>query len=597
MRLPSIETAYLEARRTASRFPFVLCCAFAGVIAALRIIHPEPSPESSVAFPILIAAVLGIPLMTALALCAERRQWSRPLYFGSELLVLLLLAGYALTIPKTLPREPLSHMIRSGLLAAGLVLLAMIAPYLKKGQLNGFWQYNRILFLRFLVTGVSSFVLFAGLAIALAALDKLFGVSVPDKSYAELWVAVVGLFSPWFFLSGIPASLDDLDRVEEYPKGLKIFAQYILFSLVIVYLAILYSYLLKILLQWSWPKGWVSSLILGFSATTIISLLLLHPIRDRSENRWIREAGKWLYIVLIPLIAVLFLAVTERISDYGITESRYAGIAFGVWLSALVLYFLFSRSKSIKFTIGSLCLLAFLINFGPWGMLSTSQRSQVERLRKLLTKNGILVDEKVTAEHGKISPEDGREISSIVDYLSRVHGYDAIQPWFSERLKSATGYRRALSPSDVLERMGMDYVAYQGSPVGRTFSRDAKRPIEISGYDRVLGLQSLDRKSRFNSEDISYVVGDEMATLTVTVGNAQAAVQLDIRSFADELLRDYGDADFAITNNMTPDSMAINAEKGGQKVKLLFRRLSVVPRKGKTDILSFTADIAYTVRK
>jgi hypothetical protein len=118
-------------------------------------------------------------------------------------------------------------------------------------------------------------------------------------------------------------------------------------------------------MQWNWPKGWVSSLILGFSATSILSLLLMHPIRDRSENAWIRAAGKWLYIVLIPLIVVLFLAVTERIGDYGIIENRYAGIALGIWLVAQVLYFLFSKSKSIKFTIGSLCLLVFMVSYGP----------------------------------------------------------------------------------------------------------------------------------------------------------------------------------------------------------------------------------------
>ena len=88
------------------------------------------------------------------------------------------------------------------------------------------------------MTAIFSVVLFAGLAIALAALDNLFGVSVPGKRYAELWVLIVGLFSPWFFLSGVPEDLDSLDRVEEYPKGLKIFAQYILLSLVVVYLLI-----------------------------------------------------------------------------------------------------------------------------------------------------------------------------------------------------------------------------------------------------------------------------------------------------------------------------------------------------------------------
>ena len=313
MKLPSIRQVCLEAGRAVSRFPFVLFCELACVIAAFFLLEAEP--KQSVGFPILFAAALGIPLLAALALCAEKRKWSPGLSIGIQWLGVLLLVGYGLSVPTAFPHEQADFFIRFALLAAGVVLLVMILPYLKKGELNGFWQYNKTLIFRLFVTAIFSVVLFAGLAIALAALDNLFGVSVPSKRYVELWVFVVGLFAPIFFLAGVPENLDGLDRIDEYPKGLKVFAQYVLLSLVIVYLLILYAYLLKILMQWNWPKGWVSSLIIGFSAISILSLLLMHPIRNRSENAWIRAAGKWLYIVMIPLIVVLFLAVTERIGD------------------------------------------------------------------------------------------------------------------------------------------------------------------------------------------------------------------------------------------------------------------------------------------
>jgi len=42
--------------------------------------------------------------------------------------------------------------------------------------------------------------------------------------------------------------------------------------------------------------------------------------------------------------------------------------------------------------------------------------------------------------------------------------------------------------------------------------------------------------------------------------------------------------------------MALEADQNGQKVKLLFRRLSLGRSKGKRTVLFFTGDIAYTVR-
>jgi hypothetical protein len=601
MKLPSIRQVYLEARRAARRFPFVLLCALAGVITALILIESEPS--QSVGFPIMLAAVLGLPLLVALALCAEKRKWGSGLLIGTQLLGVLLLIAYAFTVPTAFTHEPAAFFIRFGLLAAGLVLLAMILPNLKKGELNGFWQYNKTLFFRLFVTAIFCVVLFAGLAIALAALKNLFGVSIPPKRYGELWVLLVGLFGPWFFLAGVPEDLDGLDKVEEYPKGLKIFAQYILLSLVIVYLLILYAYLLKILIQWNWPNGWVSSLILGFSATSILSLLLMHPIRDRSENAWIRAAGKWLYIVLIPLVVVLFLAVTERIGDYGITESRYAGIALAVWLSAQVIYFLFSKSKSIKFTIGSLCLLAFLMSFGPWGMLSVSQRSQVGRLNRLLKKNGVLVDGLIHKEHGKVPQEDAQQISSIVSYLNGIHGYKAIQPWFADKLKEDTKseYALNLAPPKVLDKMGVEFIVNQSGPGGPT-SRlfETREAVDISGYDRMLRQQAINGDFRYDGEGINYSVSKDLGAMSIMIGNPQTgfnSVQINIAAFADQLLRDYGNADVSVTRNMKSESMAIAVEQNGQKVKIFFRSLNVIRRDRKATITWLTADIAYTVRK
>ena len=230
-----------------------------------------------------------------------------------------------------------------------------IAPFLGAGEINGFWHYNKTLLLRLLTALVYSIVLNSGLSLALAALDHLFGINVPGKRYGELVILIIGLFNTWFFLTGVPEHLDSLDTLTDYPKGLKVFAQYILFPLVAVYLIILYAYLVKILIVWDWPQGWVSKLILGFSTSGILSLLLLYPIRDRVENVWIKTASRWFYVVMIPIVIMLFPALWRRISEYGFTEVRYIGVALGVWLAAIVVYFIFSRLKSIKVIPGSLC--------------------------------------------------------------------------------------------------------------------------------------------------------------------------------------------------------------------------------------------------
>jgi hypothetical protein len=268
-----------------------------------------------------------------------------------------------------------------------------------------------------------------------------------------------------------------------------------------------------------------------------------------------------------------------------------------------VIYFLFSKSKSIKFTIGSLCLLAFLMSWGPWGMLSVSQRSQVGRLGRLLTKNGILVNGSVHKEHGKVSQEDAQEISSIVSYLNGIHGYQAIQLWFADKLKedATPGDALNLSPPKVLDKMGVEFVSYRRGAGGQAFGFfETKETVNITGYDRMLRQQALIGEYRFDGDDITYGVSKDLGSMNIAIGNPQTgfnAVRVNIAAFADKMLRDYGNADFNVTRNMKSESMAIATEQNGQKVKVFFRNIIVNRREGKSIITSFQADIVYTVRK
>jgi hypothetical protein len=183
MKLQSIQNMFLEAKRAALRFPLVLLCAFAATWAAVTAIEKEIS--SGPMFPVMLAAALGVPLMTALILSAEKWKWRPVLSAGCQSIGVLLLVVYGFTIPTAILDQPAFHLIRFGLLAVGLVLLVMILPFLKKGEQNGFWQYNKTMIFRLVVTGIFSAVLFAGLAIALLALNSLFGLHILEKRYPE----------------------------------------------------------------------------------------------------------------------------------------------------------------------------------------------------------------------------------------------------------------------------------------------------------------------------------------------------------------------------------------------------------------------------
>jgi len=598
MKLPSMHQLLVESRATLVRFPVVLCVAAAGTVAALVLADHEGPAEASPVFNILLASILGIPLLIALALFAEKRHLKKPGALGLQVIGILLLAAYAITVPTDLTRAPLVTLFRFFLLAAALHLFTAVAPFTSKGQQNGFWHYNKTLFLRILTTGVYSGVLFLGLVIALAALENLFGIDVPEKRYLELFIAIAGLFATWFFLAGIPEDLSQLDTLTDYPKGLKIFAQYILLPIVLIYFIILYAYLAKILFAWDWPQGWVSKLILGYSGVGMFMLLLLHPVVGHTENRWIARASRWFYILLIPLVVVLILAVWRRVSEYGMTEGRYIAVALGGWLAFLMAYFTLSKTKSIKVIPASLCVCTLLVTVGPWGMFSIARQSQIGRLERILTQSGILADGSVRPLHGEVPSRDAREISAILSYLHETHGLGEIQGWFRESLKedtvaSGVAYK---SPSTVAKMMGVEYVTrWAESPEG-IVTLEAEGGFDVNGYDRMLhatmytrGIKSAD----LLKDSIVYRVTEGCKNMTfVSARTGADLLQIDLWSHIEPLLKEYSEsADGRIAN----DKMSVSAAGNGLRVRVCPWLIQFQRHGGETRVTRVVATILYSV--
>ncbi len=600
MKLPSIEQVYREAITTFRRFPIVLLVAAAGTIAAIILIARDNHNLSSSLFGVMMAAGLGISLLFALAVLAEknRLKW---LIQGAGVLAVIL---YGWTIPGNLLNSPLSHMIRFQMLLIATHLFAAIAPFLSCGRLNGFWQYNRILFFRFLTSALFSGVLFAGLAIALVALDKLFGVDIKGERYLQLWVLIAGLFNTWFFLAGIPEDIEALVHETEYPKVLKVFGQYILLPLVLVYFVILYAYIAKILIQWNWPKGWVSGLILGFSSSGLFSLLLLFPIRELPGQLWIKKAWRLFFIVIIPLIPVLFLAGWQRVSQYGITESRYVLFACVFWLAAAALYFNLSKAKSIKFIPISLGLIALAISFGPWGALAVSENSQIARLKQILARNEILADAKVQHAPSAVPYEDAKQISSIVEYLRSFHGYERIQPWFAQNLRTDSTYNGSnYIPADsVTGFMGVRYVSRweQGDAHWQALKVDRTHAINIAGYERILRDRRYDGVKSFEimaDSEACLSVSKGMDTLTFVVmrhGERTDSIVMYPRLFMRQLQSDHAGA---LNLDLPPESLSIAAENDRLKLLMILDNVAGLYGKDSTNGLTCSYDLLYTVRR
>ncbi|MBT8462466.1 MAG: DUF4153 domain-containing protein, partial [Gemmatimonadetes bacterium] len=342
--------------------------------------------------------------------------------------------------------------------------------------------------------------------IALLAVDNLLGVNVEGETYFRLWCVIAFLFNTWFFISGIPEDLEALDRRADYPPALKVLGQYILSPLVTVYLLIITAYLGRILITRVWPSGWIGYLVSSVAVAGILSLLLLYPIEEREENRWVRSYARWFYIGLIPANVMLLLAIWKRIQQYAITEPRYFLVILSLWLAGISLFYAFSRSRNIKVIPATLALLAIVTFAGPWSAYAVSRRSQTARLENLLQRNGMLVDGRVRAveDSDGVPFDDRREIGAVLSYLAETHGTGSIEPWFPEgRLAEVDTIARGTAPTDrweaderaalIVGELGLEYVGSWTPGEGEGFNFFVEQdgpPLRITGYDYVLRNRS-----------------------------------------------------------------------------------------------------------
>lgn len=471
MKIPSLAKLYEDAMETFRRFPFVILSSIIGSFIMIYAI--EMDAESQNDYQHLYNAVmccgLGISFLLSLTLRNEVFKLQPVKSYIIQGGAAIFLIAYYIWLSKDLSIIDITRFL---LFALGFHFLVAFAPFMNKDNehqqnIDAFWRYNKLFFLRILTSVLFSGVLFAGLSVAIVSFDKLFDMDINGRIYPQLFFFILGVFNTWFFLAGIPQNLESFYEEEVYPKAIKLFTQFVLLPLVTIYVVILYLYMGKIIIQWNLPVGWVSYLILCFSIVGIFSLLLIYPIRNYEENKWIKVFSKSFYIALLPLIVLLFIAILTRLFTYGITEKRYFVFVLACWLAFISLYFLISKTKNIKLIPITLCLLAFGTSFGPWGAFSVSERSQMNRLEKLLTENKILVDGKIktvqagdSTYHPKLDDKDIGNISSIMDFFSDRHAMKSLQKWFDVSLDSIAAKQKYGQSADVMKLMGLKYKYY-----------------------------------------------------------------------------------------------------------------------------------------
>jgi len=485
-KLFSLEKLTQGIRLSLTKYPISILFA---AIAAMLLINITAAKWNDMEdlFAYIIGCAMGISLFFAIHTALQNKPW--PGYVKG--LVMVMGLGILWLIVSDIKNQMDSGSDQSQaiqIFGYGLLTHLVVAflPFIGNFKINAFWQYNKSLFIRAFTTVLYTGVLFAGISGAILAITQLFDVDFGSKIYAYLWYIMALPMSVIIFCAGVPTDINELESSTDLPKGLRIFVQFILIPLVVLYLLILYAYMGKIIVQWSLPQGWVTILIMVFSVLGMLAMLLVYPYQHQKENSWVKWYTKGYYVALLPLLTLQYVAIFTRIGDYGFTAPRWAVLAITVWLTWITLYNVFFKGRNIVLIPLTLFITAFLFLLGPLSHKSISISSQTVKINRLLTelkmvKNGKLL---VYKDNPKTDSLMG-ELYSATRYLNRNYQKTGLEPYLKypteAEIQKQTYIEKASTSLDKKRSQIMDKIDRRQA-IREILSNDLEK-FNIHSYD------------------------------------------------------------------------------------------------------------------
>ena len=229
-------------------------------------------------------------------------------------------------------------------------------------------------------------ILVIGVLIMVVIIESLFLDGGYSPSLEVGFTLITGLY---LVPKGIMVIHDPDDEPGDFMRSI---VKYVLPSLSICEMVIVYLYLLKILIQWQMPSNEI------FTIVTVVFCLGM-PVWVMAENY--ADETKYSFLVSIlpyifaPLICLQIYAMSVRIYYYGMTPSRYMAVSFVIFEIAMLLIRRFKEKRYeilLPFT-GVLVVIAVAVpGINMYKVSDIWQRSFLEKYYEEVMSGGQLTE-------------------------------------------------------------------------------------------------------------------------------------------------------------------------------------------------------------
>ena len=508
-------------------------------------------PDDKLMFFLIFYPATGALLAVALSLLTEDfKNWR----IAVPIQVLVHAAWFAVSAYLAqFERFSLPQIIAVSATVFAIGMSIFLVCFYRKRQEVPFWNFSIRTIVSLFVAVAIGGALTLGLLLLTESLKMLFGFYINNMVYADIWTVCMVLLAPSLFMALIPKGENKYQTaVPEFSGFAKGVVQYLFIPLLLLYMVTLYAYAAKILLQWTLPVGNVSYLVSGSMLLMVLLLYFTYPIQHQEGNKLFKHVTRWLPVAMLPLLALMTVAIGRRLSDYGITVSRLYLLVFNVWCYCVCLWLIFTRNKRIWLIPASFALILFLISVGPQSIANITQRQLKNEARNAFTASGLtqfpLSGEQYEKWLKSVDEKTAASIDSKLDYLQDFYRYDSIEDLIG---KDAVVGR----VSEKTDENASGYEHYSNwSLITRANIPGGYRQMTWVGNER-------DESTEVDGDKITVVIETEDGLQNTFELSMKALIALDEEKWKDQkpdpLILDNGKALFLVNRY----SMSINPNK------------------------------------
>ncbi len=520
---------------------------------------------------------------------------SRKAFIAGNLSSLLIAALIFLLLYYTsgIVRDPEynSYVTVSGLASARIsvfMLLSALAFIVFASSNDSDFPVSNALFMTlkaFFVASIYGLVILAGTSGVIGAFQALVYPELTSKVY-QYTSTIIGFLAFTLFVGYFPdfsIRSENQKRInaEHQPRFIEILFSNILVPLLIAMTGVLLIWTFRILSSGiQVPFVQLSSIATSYALAGV----WLHIMVSEHKSTPAVFFKKFFPYAALLILSFQAYALVIQLEKYGLKTTEYFFIL--VWIAAVVasLLLIIKKSKSHKFIIYTICILAVISVLPVTGYHAFPVRSQIIRLEQQLTNLSILKNGELTP--ALTDPEDSikASITETISFLANAENAK-LPDWFDPKLNERNVFEERLGFEQTWPKY--DPTPNQGQWVSIVLPSS---PINISSYTWALNLENFRGKDALASNTITGDLGTYEIEWRVNTnsGVPNLKIYLENRLIIDETLKEHVDGLIdkylegpANSREAALEDMLLTIETEEIKVLLVFNNieLSVDPEK------------------